>query len=202
MNQALSFYKDNKEVYSVNGFSLDIGSDEFVRLNDVFFHNRTYSWGWGTWSGKWSEDDFLNQNIRKYMDERRLSLFKKNCGEDILRMLIDCMNGQNDSWYVKWVFIHYIKNKLAVYPRLSKVRNIGYGDSATHCKTIDVLEIKYDTRHSKNFKFLVNAKVNLRISKKFLSFFTFKHKLLFRFCLIFKPEGLNLLLKDIKYKYF
>jgi len=201
MNQALSFYKDNKEVYSVNGFTLDVGWEEFVRLNDVFFHNRTYSWGWGTWSDKWCGDDFINQNISKYMDDRNLSLFKKNCGEDILRMLIDCMSGANDSWYVKWVFIHFIKNKLAVYPTLSKVRNIGYGDSATHCKTIDVLEIKYDTQYSKDFKFSINAKVNHRISKNFLSFFTFRHKLLFRFRLIFKSEGLNLLWKDIKYKY-
>ena len=201
MNQALSFYKDNKEVYSVNGFTLDVGWEEFVRLNDVFFHNRTYSWGWGTWSDKWCGDDFINQNIRKYMDDRNLSLFKKNCGEDILRMLIDCMSGVNDSWYVKWVFIHFIKNKLAVYPTLSKVRNVGYGDSATHCKTIDVLEINYDTQYSKDFKFSVNAKVNDRISKNFLSFFTFRHKLLFRFRLIFKSGGLNLLWKDIKYKY-
>ena len=201
MNQALSFYKNNKEVYSVNGFTLDVGWEEFIRLNDIFFHNRTYSWGWGTWSDKWCRDDFMSQNISKYMDDRNLSLFKKNCGEDILRMLIDCMSGVNDSWYVKWVFIHFIKKKLAVYPTLSKVRNIGYGDSATHCKTIDVLEVKYDTHHSKDFKFPVNAEVNHIISKNFLSFFTFRHKLLFRFRLIFKSEGLNLLWKDIKYKY-
>jgi len=201
MNLSLKKYKLNDTVMSINGFSLDVGDKVFHKSNDVFFHNRTYSWGWGTWKDRWSKDYFINQNISQDINNLNLDLFKKKCGEDISRMLMDCLKGKNDSWYVKWAFRHFLEDKLAVYPFLSKVRNIGYGITATHCKTIDVLKIRLDNKYLRVFNFPSEVKVNHNIVKKFLFYFTFTHKLFFRFFLVFKPRGLSLLWNDIKHKY-
>jgi len=200
MNQALNFYKNNKSVMSINGFSLDVGVNS-SNNTDVFFHSRTYSWGWGTWKSCWDEEYFDNRKIQNKLNIKTLNLFKKKCGNDISNMLIDCLEGKNSSWYVKWVFRHFVTNKYGLYPIFSKVQNIGYGEMATHCKTIDVLKTKHDKKYLREFVFSDKVYIDQKINYRFLNYFTFKHKLFFRIKLIFKKHGINLLLKDIQQKY-
>ena len=202
MNQGLEEYSKNNRVMSINGFSVDTSPIEDSLTNDVFFHSRTLSWGWATWSNRWKKEFFSSEKIRSNLTEQTLLSFKKNCGNDISRMLLDSLSGKNDSWYVRWAFRHFIEGKVAVFPRLSKVRNNGYGESATHCKTIDVLKIRYDNEYSRVFNFSNDIRIDKNIHKRILNYYSFSYKLMYRFLLLLKPNGIYMIFKDIKQKLF
>ena len=199
MNQALEFYDSDKKIQSINGFSLDLESTKRYE-KDVFFMNRTYSWGWATWRNKWDLCEFDEKYIRDSLNSNDIKEFKKYFGEDIFRMLLSSLNGVNDSWYVRWVYSHFINSHFSVYPVESKVFNIGYGTDATHCTTIDVLKTRHDSSFKVKFKMDKNLHVNKRLRKEFLAYFTYFYKLLYRIKLLKNSATRKLLYLDIKQK--
>jgi len=199
INQALEFYEFDKKIQSVNGFSLDLKST-IKYEKDVFFMDRTYSWGWATWKNKWELCEFDEKNIRSSLNTNNIKEFKKYFGEDIFRMLLSSLNGVNDSWYVRWVYSHFINSHFSVYPVESKVFNIGYGTNATHCTTIDVLETRHDSSFKVNFIMDKNIHVNKKLRKEFLNYFTYFYKLIYRIKLLKNSATRKLLYLDIKQK--
>ena len=199
MNKALDFYENHKNIQSINGYSLYVGSSS---LNfDIYCHTRTYSWGWATWSNRWQKPIFDKKSISNILDNEMIMRFNEKCGANISRMLKKSLNDENDSWYASWAFNHFINDSISIYPYLSKVKNIGYGNDATHCTTINVLKSKFDQNNFRDFKFDKTIKVNDDVSKKFLKYFTFKYKLFFRIKLIFQKEGIDLLINEFKIKF-
>ena len=199
MNQALSFYKNIPKVMSINGFSLKI-NHKIKNTKDTFLMNRTYSWGWATWKDCWKSCEFDRNRISKSLKSHTKRKFKYYCGQDSYRMLLDSLNGVNDSWYIRWVYAHFCNSKLAVYPFKSKIKNIGYGEDATHCNTIDVLSTIHDLNFKKNFDMESNLNVNPKLRFIFLNYFTYKHKLLFRLKMMFNVNDRALLFKDFNQK--
>ena len=199
MNQALFFYKDIPNVMSINGFSLKI-NHKIKNTKDTFLMNRTYSWGWATWKDCWESCEFDRNRIYESLNSHVKRKFKYYCGQDSYRMLLDSLNGVNDSWYIRWVYAHFCNSKLAVYPFKSKIKNIGYGDDATHCNTIDVLSTTHDLNFKKKFDMESNVNVNPNLRFIFLNYFTYKHKLLIRLKMMFNANYRPLLLKDFKQK--
>jgi len=202
MNQGLKKYFSINKLMSINGFSIDVAKGNGSGDKDVFFHNRTLSWGWATWKNRWKKELFDTNKIKLEINDEILLSFNKRCGEDISRMLVDSLSGKNDSWYVRWAFRHFLDNKIALFPYYSKVRNIGYGEYATHCKTIDVLKTSYDNEFSQVFNFSETPKIDPIINNRFLSYFSYRYKFWFRISLIFKSNGIAILIKDVKQKLF
>lgn len=199
MNQALEYYKENDKVQSINGFSLDIG--RYSEKLDIYFHCKTYSWGWATWYNRWGKSIFDRNIIKREINKETLKDFKNKCGDNMPKMLIRSLTNKNDSWYASWAFNHFTNNKYAVYPYLSKVKNIGFDENATHCTTINVLKSKYDSVYLRNFKFSDEIIISKSLIKKFLKYFTFRYKLLYRISLISKKGGIRLLILDFKEKF-
>lgn len=199
MNKSLDFFENYSEIKSISGYSVDIGQplDGF----STFSIMRPYSWGWATWKDCWNKNIFDNKIIKEKIEVINLKDFDKKCGADMSKMLLNSIEGKNDSWYAKWVFNHFTENKYAIYPYLSKIVNIGYGVNATHCTTIDVLKSKLDIKNSRDFNFDESVKSKKSNNEKFLKYFTYKYKFVYRLKLIFKKGGIKLLILDIKTKY-
>jgi len=138
MNQALDFYEKSVRIQSVNGFSLEIKINN--SNGDVYFHQRTFPWGWATWRNRWNNKNFDKLLIRNKIKEDKYILprFRNACGDDIVNMLNSSLEGKNNSWYVRWVFNHFSNNTSAVFPVSSKVKNIGFNSDGTHCDEINV----------------------------------------------------------------
>jgi hypothetical protein len=202
MNQGLQTYSLTNNLMSINGFSIDVEEGNILEKKDVFFHNRPLSWGWATWKNRWKKEMFDVDKINLEINNDILLSFKKKCGDDISRMLLDSLSGNNDSWYVRWAFRHFLENKISLFPFYSKVKNIGYGEYATHCKTIDVLKTSYDNEFLQFFNFPEKPETDPLINKRFLSYFSYNYKFWFRISLIFKSKGLAMLFKDVKLKLF
>jgi hypothetical protein len=199
MNQALDYYKNESKIQTICGYSVYIrylnGSE------DVYFQKRPLSWGWATWSIRWSKEIFEKDMLKNEINSKGKNVlqdFKKNFGNDISTMLMDSLNNKNDSWYVRWTYNHFKNATYAVYPSLSLVENIGHGESGTHCKGINSYAYKLDSGIKTNFLFPEFRNPGKKLSEQFLSYFTLKHKILYRLKLIKSMKGRRELLDDIK----
>jgi GR25 family glycosyltransferase involved in LPS biosynthesis len=194
MNEALDFYKNDKSIQSINGYSLEIESQ-----SDVYFQKRTFSWGWATWKEYWSSEIFDRKLISEHINENvnLLKLFNKYCGDDIAGMLLDSLNRKNNSWYVRWAFNHFVNNRYAVYPTKSLVNNIGFVEESTHCQGINTYVSNFENEEKRKIRF---TKVILaqEEEKQFLSYFKKWYKLKFRLKLLKNKHGRRLLFNEIK----
>lgn len=187
MNKALQFYRDDKLVQTVNGFSL------FVRTvkQDVYFQTRPFPWGWATWRDRWDVNMFDKESLKRILrrDEEILFYFKRSCGNDLPRMLLDSLEGKNSSWDVRWMFHHFYSNRITVYPRLSLSMNIGYESEGIHCKGINVYHSKMDNSQRTDFSFLPARQPSVLERKLFLRYVTFSYKLFQRVKMLLRKEG-------------
>lgn len=199
MNQALEYYAKDDKIQSINGYSLKIKSNE-----DVYFHERTFPWGWATWQNRWFQELFDKKIIEERIQENNklLSRFNKTCGNDMSSMLEDTINGKNNSWYSRWVFNHFLNETYAVYPTLSKVSNIGFSDKATHCSGINTYQCKIDNSNKQSFLFTSYKKLKRKENHEFLNYFSKKYKFFFRLKMLRNPSNWNRLLLEIKNKLF
>lgn len=196
INEALDFYKNDKSIQSINGYSLEIESQ-----SDVYFQKRTFSWGWATWKEYWSSEIFDRKLISEHIYENvnLLNLFKKHCGDDISDMLLDSLNRKNDSWYVRWAFNHFVNNRYAVYPTKSLVKNIGFVEESTHCQGINTYVSNYENIEKRNTNF-INVNLVKKEERQFLNFFKKGYKFKFRLKLLFSNRGRKQLLNELTYK--
>ncbi|MFW6326692.1 MAG: glycosyltransferase family 2 protein [Bacteroidota bacterium] len=198
MNQALDFYFHYSEVRSVNGYSLRLT----YPVKDIYFQKRTFPWGWGTWENRWDTYIFDKQRIKNKIekDETLLTGFKKECGDDISKMLLDSINNVNNSWYVRWVFRHYTTDTYAAYPVHSFVENIGYSKKGTHCRLINSFESRLSTSLDRKFEFIPFTYPEERYRREFLHYFSILSKLMVRFRLLNSSSGREKVFDEIKYK--
>lgn len=133
MNQALEFYQENSKIWSVSGYNvpIQIPSDY---AEEVYFTYRGCSWGWATWRDRWQKCDWEVQDYRSFMRDRTAKKAFDRGGYDLSEMLRDQMDGQMDSWAIRWCYSQFKDDSYTVYPIKSKVQNIGYDGSGTHCE--------------------------------------------------------------------
>jgi len=195
MNQALDFYEEEEKVYSVNGFSLDVGLED---SKDVYFQTRPFPWGWATWREKWKDVEFNKKVLKKNVIEGVIKLvdFKMECGEDTVKMLNDSLNDKNNSWYIRWTLSHFLQGKVSIYPTCSLVKNIGFGDNGTHCKAINPYKVNMSKSDDINWHFRPDIIVENHM--KFLKYFSKKYRLILRLRLLASLDGVKLVVKDVK----
>ncbi len=131
MNKALKKFKYEEKVFSVSGYSFDL-KQHGDQVDDTYFLNRGWSWGWATWKNRWSKIDWQIKDYQDFRkDRKKMAEFAKG-GSDLNKMLRNQMEGTLDSWAIRW-FYHQFKVKgLTLYPVYSKVYNDGFDDMATH----------------------------------------------------------------------
>jgi hypothetical protein len=175
MNQSLDFYESNSRVLSISGFSFP----ECVPTSfpyDVTFGYRASSWGWATWKDRWSVVDW---KVSDY------ELFKKNifkiirfnrAGSDLSLMLKRQMHGKLNSWAIRFCYHQFKYEMVDVYPKVSKIKNIGFGMDAENCDLND-FESNLDLSDSRRFIFPLEVKVERSFNRRFRKHNSFKARL-------------------------
>lgn len=182
MNQALDFYEENNQVFSISGYTMNLSNLKNIN-DDFYFGYRGSSWGWATWRDRWESVDW------DLKDFKGLS-FKEKCkfskgGSDLPRMLNNQLNKKIDSWAIRWVYHQFTTNSFTIFPSKSKVNNIGYGGSATHTKTINRFLTDLDLGEKEKFIFNKNIVLNFHLLKEFRGKFSIANRLLERFYVLF-----------------
>ena len=147
MNGALDFYEKEENVWSISGFNFPLRSLKRYP-HDVFYTYRGCSTGWGTWEDRWNTIDWEVKTFPDFLkDEGWQKRFSRG-GKDLPGMLINQMENGLDSWAVRWVYEQSNQDKYSIYPKVSRVKNIGFDGTGVHSEA----DHSYDTVLSESSK--------------------------------------------------
>jgi hypothetical protein len=159
MNEGLNKYFTQSEVFSISGYSFNLGKPDSSN-EEAYFLNRGWSWGWATWKHRWLMVDWEVKDYKLFTNDRIAKREFAKGGSDLNKMLSDQMTGKLDSWAIRWFYSQFRKKGLTLYPLTSKVFNNGFDEDATHTngsasRYIPVLDAKA------NVSFLMPEKVQI-----------------------------------------
>ena len=107
--------------------------------NSYFFSCFTLIWGWATWRRSWENYDIhmtlwpewkKHNKLKRILDEKQFL--------DFWTWFFDkTVNTQMDTWDVQWTFTCWVKGSPCIIPASNLVRNIGYGENATHTSGVE-----------------------------------------------------------------
>ena len=152
MNQALEYYCDNEQIWSISGYIFRTNLVKMIE-KDVLFMGRASSWGWATWENRWKTIDWEVKDYShfKYNIIKRLKFAK--WGRDLPIMLDQQVNANINSWAIRWVYEQSKQNKYSVYPVRSLIENKGADGSGEHKSNTDAFSTVMDSGDKKIFKF-------------------------------------------------
>jgi hypothetical protein len=92
-------------------------------------------WGWATWRLEWEQYD---GNITGWPNVKRDGVLSENFDNpkmvkywtNVLDMVYEKRGP--DTWDYQWLYLRLITHPLSIVPRVDLIRNIGFGDDATH----------------------------------------------------------------------
>lgn len=132
MNNALDFYEKNQNVWSVSGYTFPLKSLQKYP-HDIYMSPRGCSWGWATWKDRFEKVDWEVSDFEEFIHTpERIKHFNEG-GPDMTDMLSRQVHGKINSWAIRWCYQESKENMFTVYPKESRVRNIGCDNSGTNC---------------------------------------------------------------------
>ena len=176
MNQALAFYAGNKKIYSISGYTMDLPSLK-TTTKDFYFCQRASSWGWATWEDQWQNVDWEIKNYLsfKFNPYKQYKFFR--IGTDLPRMLRKQISGKIDSWAIRWCYWQFQHDLLTIYPTISKVVNIGFGENSTNTKYKNYFRVTKDEGIKQAFKFEYFGSFDKKIVKEFRHSFSIQRRI-------------------------
>jgi len=105
-----------------------------------YFSRSGFIWGWATWRRAWKKFDF---KISQYAKARQSGLFHRyfpTATEKMYRFRKwdQTLAKRNvDWWDYQWDFARYANSGLAIVPHINLVKNIGFGELATHTTNLN-----------------------------------------------------------------
>jgi hypothetical protein len=173
MNQALDFYKSNPLIFSISGYSIPTGPASDYAY-DIYFTPRSSSWGWGTWKNQWENVDWSVSDYEDFkVNKKEIAKFNKG-GQDLFDMLKKQMNGEINSWAIRWCYHQFRMGKFTVYPVVSKINNIGFNYQATHSNVYNRYITPLDPGEKKQFVFTHKVAMVESFLKRFQDFYSVK----------------------------
>ena len=133
--ELLDHFRNDSRIMAISG---DNFQDGISRTEYSYYFSRyPHCWGWATWKAAWEKWDGDLTDWEELRDS-----FFFNSVEKIntpfysywTKIFDDVKKGKIDSWNYPWIYSCWVQNGLTVLPDNNLVRNIGFGEHATHTK--------------------------------------------------------------------
>lgn len=167
MNDCLEYYKDNKKIWSISGYTYPLKSMGKYE-HDVYYTYRGSSWGWATWNDRWKTIDWSMNYYNKLRFSFKDRMKLKKAGTDLFQMMSYQFKGKIDSWAVRWVYNQTQNEMFTVYPSKTFIYNIGLDGSGTH--KVNEKNDSYNNLDGHSYH-LEKVDFNNIVNKDFLSHF-------------------------------
>ena len=123
-DELLERYKNNVKITHISGtnhqYRISRGS------GDYYFSSNFTIWGWATWRRAWKLYNFkMDDLLTTLCDHPDTILIPK-------KLFLDVYYNKIDTWDVQWHYINFKHNNLSVIPNINLIKNIGFGENATH----------------------------------------------------------------------
>jgi GT2 family glycosyltransferase len=149
MNRALQRYRDEPRVMQISGYMFP---GTFESNADALFLPLISCWGWGTWKRAWAYYDPRATGFARLRANRALrEEFNVGGAYDYYHMLEQQMQGEIDSWGIRWLLSVFLQQGLVLYPVQSLVQNIGVDGSGTHGAGVTCLQTTLAHNNDRQF---------------------------------------------------
>jgi hypothetical protein len=130
-NEALDRYQNRDQIMQISGHTISVPN--LGLPTDSFFMPLTTSWGWATWSRAWKYFDRQTPGWERLRTDSNLRYrFDMDGSYFYSEMLEKQHAGLVDSWAVCWRWSMFQRQGLTLYPCRTLIKNIGFGEGATH----------------------------------------------------------------------
>ena len=131
--EMLARYRDDPRVAMITGFN--IAADRAKVPYSYFFSEMTHIWGWATWRDQWKLYDPLMSSWPAVRDAGMLKEFFTE--PSALRYWTPILEGMyqgrgSNTWDYQWMYTNLTGRKVSIAPKVNLVRNLGFGEGATH----------------------------------------------------------------------
>ncbi len=129
--ELLEKYRDDERVTHISGTATITRED----AEDTYYYSKYFNiWGWATWRRAWNQYDFAMTDYPVFRSSNRIADIFRHMS--VQKFWLDCFDAiyskRNDTWDYQWSYANFINNTLAITPYTNLIKNIGFGDDATH----------------------------------------------------------------------
>jgi hypothetical protein len=166
MCRSLGKFQNEKVVASIHGYLPNLSKE----TQAPFFLRGADCWGWATWSDRWNSVEWDGAKLRDELIKKKLvKQFNHDGNYNYFGMLERQLNGENDSWAIRWHASMFLQNKLTLYPNKSLVINTGMDGTGRHSGITG----DYDTTLSNKAVIIgdLNIEESAKMRKEFSKFF-------------------------------
>lgn len=137
--ELLDRYESDKQIGMISGRN-ELGTYENEKEGDYFLSTRGFCWGWATWRDRF---EMLDIDIAQKVTLNNILVLYKNASsflEFVFRMKnIKQLRVDNlDAWDYQWSICLLLNSMYAIVPKKNMIKNIGFGEGATHAFNNDV----------------------------------------------------------------
>lgn len=181
MNSCLNYYKNNKKIWHINGWSYP-----FMKMSndDINFLKSMNCWGWATWKNKWKNISLIEEKYMKLFSKKDIHNFNIKSTMEHWSQIIRNKNKVLSSWAVFWHATIFLNGGICIYPKFSLVKNLGFDGSGRMS-----VRHKYDVvlKHQfQNFQFNDQITLNNNLMNKEFHYYLQKKSILGKLLVYFK----------------
>lgn len=132
--ELLEKYRNNTQVFVIGGNNFQ---EKPIGRASYYFSAYGHIWGWATWRRAWQHFDYELQTYDETILQKSLQSYfiKQQQIEYWLRIYRDMKsNPVYHIWDFQWTIAQWCNNAINIIPNVNLVRNIGFGEDATHTK--------------------------------------------------------------------
>ncbi len=132
-DELLEFYRNDERIAQISGSTFLPGSCHSGA--SYYFTNYADIWGWATWRRAWRHYDMMMSDWPVWRDNNQMARlsYGSRLFERYWSGTFDATHrGEIDTWDFQWLFTCWRTNGLSVAPIHNQIKNIGFGDGATH----------------------------------------------------------------------
>ncbi|MBU6339247.1 MAG: hypothetical protein KGQ36_04650 [Rickettsiales bacterium] len=173
-NEALGFYKNEKNIWCVSGFNYPKNLINFPKnyQEDIFFvGGKNSSWGWGTWKDRWQQIDFEIRDYDEFIKNKKLVKEFNRAGSNMTDMLRMQKTSKINAWDIQMSYAMFKNNGYSMQSIKPLTKNIGFDASGTHTVSdLDLTGFEFEKIDNFRFKKLSEIANNDIAEKAYLDF--------------------------------
>ena len=175
MNAMLQKHEQDKSIMQISGFGGAIPNSNKYN-GEYYLCGRAQSWGWATWSDRWTTIDWNVSDYETFMQNEKVVLGFSNLGSDLITSLQEYVRGDRDVWLIAYIYNMYRKKGFCICPIHSLVKNEGFGENASNCKNYNRYRVDFnnDTFYDVNIS---EIPYNATIERKSLRFWSIRYRI-------------------------
>ena len=150
--ELLELYENNSKILSISGHNFGLNRNK----NTYLFSRFMNMWGWATWKDRAEKVDY---SMKKWKNKKLKVLFLIiRLGSPLLgdfdwkwikkwyNTFNNCIKKNQTSWDYHWIFYGINQKMLNIVPNTNLIKNIGFGEDATHTKDKNHLISKIEVK--------------------------------------------------------